>query len=122
MSNQPTAQPFEPVPLTLEQATHLFKMTCTSSQLADLQDGVDAVIAVLTEIDALNYYITDTMRLELLTISKALHTVTDEPTLRFEGHAYQIIVPTDTQPLSPIPTDDDDLTWLDRFVPDGDKV
>lgn len=113
---------FDPIPLTIEQATHLFKHVCTPTQLADLQDGIDSIISVLTEIDGLNYYISSPTKSELETLAAALHAITDEPTLRFEGNTYQIVVPTDTQPLSTLPTDDDDLRWLDRFVPDTDKV
>jgi hypothetical protein len=115
-------QCFEPVPLTIEQATHLFKHVCTPTQLADLQDGIDAILSVLTEINGLDYYITRQAKSELETLATALHTVTDEPTVQFEGRAYQISIPTDTQPLVTVPTEDDDLRWLDRFVPDGDKV
>lgn len=124
MSDQPTQ--FEPVPLTVEQATHLFKHVCTPTQLADLQDGIDAIISVLTEINGLEYYITRQCKAEMETLAAALHAITDEPTVQFEGVAYQIVVPPaislvpgdDTQNLFTSP-DDDDLSWLDPFRPDA---
>ncbi|MBX3084609.1 MAG: hypothetical protein KF716_23430 [Anaerolineae bacterium] len=117
----PVPEHFEPVPLSIEQATHLFKHVCTPSQLADLQDGLDAIIAVLTEVNGLDYYITRQAKSELETLAAALHTITDEPTVQFEGTAYQIVVPStpnDTQPVTTSP-DDDDLSWLDPFRPDA---
>ncbi|MBX3082797.1 MAG: hypothetical protein KF716_14250 [Anaerolineae bacterium] len=98
MSDQPTH--FEPVPLTIEQATHLFKHVCTPSQLADLQDGLDAIIAVLTEVNGLDYYITRQAKSELETLAAAFHTITDEPTVQFESVAYQIVVPSAPPELS----------------------
>lgn len=117
MSDQPT-------PLTVELAAHLFKLNCNPEQLADLQDGVDAFIAVLIAIDALDYYITRSTRNELEMIAAALHVITDEPMMpliQLDDEYFKATVPVapdvlpdDTRPASP---NNDDLTWLDRILP-----
>lgn len=117
MSNPPTPQHFEPVPLTIEQATHLFKHLCKTDDLADLQDGVDAFIAVMIEIDGLDYFISRQAKDELMIIASALHTITDEPTVHFENEEFRIVVPALSIHNAPPSPDNDDLSWLDRILP-----
>lgn len=107
----------------LEAFVHDLKLRASNEQIADLQDGLDAVLVVLNEINLLDAFDENT-RTDLETLAAALHTITDEPTVQFEGTAYQIVVPNpaliDRRP--PTLPEDDDLTWLDRFLPDTDKV
>lgn len=111
----------------LEAFVHDLKLRASNEQIADLQDGLDAVLVVLNEINLLDAFDENT-RTDLETLAAALHTITDEPTVQFEGAAYQIVVPAmpdvalvsgdDTQNVFTSP-DDDDLSWLDPFRPDA---